>query len=180
MPGKGGTERASQGSKAWRLSCATVGTAAAEQRVVSEGCLGSSGADQPEGTVARTRDTERSWEPGEAQTCHGGQACGCAGGEGGAAVPRPPGSKEDLSSAGLWGPAWGHAPTLTPGATGTSRRERGNTWWAGGSGPAELGARRPEGASQGCAPPHAPHPGSGYSGTRDREPHGGGSMKSWK
>lgn len=50
--GEEGTERASQGSKAWGLSGVTVGTTAAEQRVVSEGWLGSSGADRPEGTVA--------------------------------------------------------------------------------------------------------------------------------
>lgn len=71
----------------------------------------------------------------------------------------------------------GDSPHLPPsGATGTSRRERGNRWWAGGSGPDSVSwvATGPRALDRAAPLPTLRTQGVvQYSGTRDREPHWG-------
>lgn len=90
------------------------------------------------------------------------------------------GMNQDLSSAGLWGPSWGQPP---PPEQWAQAGGRGGT--PGGQvalAQRELGGHRPEGTSQGCAPPHALHPGSGaiFRNQGQETPWGGGSVKSGK
>ena len=129
-------------------------TLAAERSVVGENWSGGSRGDQLEGTVAWTRDTQRSWQLGKAQDMLWRW--------------EPLASLKDklqpllcgTSGAFLEALGQAHPPTPCPGVAGASRREE--RWWAGDPDrgprgvswvPASLGA-----PCLASSPPHPPSP----------------------
>lgn len=105
------------------------------------------------------------------RSCWGGTGC-CS--------PQATGDEAGPLLCGALGAILGAAP---PDPSNEHKQGGGDPW--GGRWPwrrqRELGACRPEGTSQGCAPPHAPHPGSGaIFGNQGQGTPLRGSVKSWK